>query len=143
MNLWLELLFVLVRAALISLGTLMVQRGWIAEETAQQFADPAAAWLAAGLFVIGVALGQSAWSKIKTAAAARLALMFPAGSPWHFVASAMREITKAALWRLARGTRGRRAEDNEHLYDAATAVRHVLVEHGYRDLLETDDEKSH
>ena len=143
MNLWLELLFVIVRAVLVSLGTLMVHRGWIAEETAQQFAEPAAAWIAAGLFVIGVALGQSVWSKVRTAAAARLALMFPAGSPWHFVLSAMREITRSALWRIARGARGRRTEDNEHLYDAATAVRHVLVEHGYHDLLEADDEKSH
>lgn len=143
MNLWLELLFVAVRAALVSLGTLMVHRGWIAEDMAKQLTEPAAAWIATGLFVIGVAVGQSAWSKVKIAAAAKIALMFPAGSPWHFVGSAMGEITRTALWRLARGARGRRAEENEHLHDAATAVRHVLVEHGYRDLLETDDETSH
>ena len=140
MNLWLELLFVAVRAGLVSLGTLMVHRGWIAEETATQFTEPAAAWIATGLFVIGVAIGQSAWSKVKTAAAARLALMFPAGSPWLFVMSAMREVTTNVLWKLARGKRG---PDNDHLYDATKAVRHVLVEHGYRDLLEADDEKSH
>jgi hypothetical protein len=128
MNVWAELVFVLVRATLISLGTLMAQHGWISETTAAHFSGPAAVWLSAGLFVIAAAIGQSAWSKIRTAAAARIALMFPAGTPAACVVSAMREVTRGALWSLASGVT---EEDRQHLRDAAAAVRRVLLRHGY------------
>ena len=127
MNLWIELLFVLIRATLISLGTLMAHHGWISEQTAAHFGGPAAIWLTAGLFVIAAAVGQSAWSKIRTAAAARLALLFPAGTPAAYVVSALREITRSALWALASGVA---EKDREELKNACDAVKRVLVRHG-------------
>ncbi|MCU1347673.1 MAG: hypothetical protein JWO56_703 [Acidobacteria bacterium] len=135
MNLWAELLFVLVRAVLISLGTLMAHHGWISETTATHVSGPAAAWLSAGLFVIAAAVGQSAWSKIRTAAAARLALMFPAGTPAACVIAAMREVTRSALWSLASGVTD---AERKQLRDAADAVRRVLVRHGYEPPAESD-----
>lgn len=128
MNVWAELLFVLIRAALISLGTLMAHHGWISEQTAAHFGGPAAVWLSAGLFVIAAAIGQSAWSKIRTAAAARLALLFPAGTPAACVVSAMREVTRSALWALASGVTDK---DREQLRNASAAVKRVLARHGF------------
>jgi len=138
MNVWAELLFVLVRATLISLGTLMAHHGWISESAAAHFGGPAAIWVTAGLAVIAAAVGQSAWSKIRTAAAARIALMFPAGTPAACVVSAMREITRGALWSLASGIT---EKDRQQLRDASAAVRRVLVRHGYE--LADDDDAAH
>lgn len=130
MNLYAELLFVLIRATLISLGTLMAQHGWISEQTAAHFSGPAAVWLTAGLFVIAAAVGQSAWSKIRTAAAARLALLFPSGTPAALVVSALRDVTRSALWALASGVT---EKDREQLRSACETVERVLVRHGYED----------
>lgn len=134
MNIWLELLFVLVRGALLSLGTLMVQHGWISEQTAMHFSGPAAIWLTAGVFVIATTLGHSAWSKVKATAAARIALMFPAGSPAALVIEAMKDVTKKSLWALARDlTKDDTDEDRQKLEKATEAVKGVLLEHGFSD----------
>jgi hypothetical protein len=128
-NIWVEFVFVLVRAGLVALGTLLVQHGWISQTTADNLTGPAAVWITAGAFVIFAALGQSVWSKIKAAAAARLALMFPAGSSSEEVRTAMTQLTRRSLWFLAKHLASKATDaDRRELESAFNAVRKVVVD---------------
>lgn len=131
MNIWIEFIFVIVRAGLVSLGTLMVQHGWISEQTAAHFSGPAAIWISAGLFIVGLSVGHSAWNKIKAAAIARIALMFPSSSPPAFVVAALQNFTKSALWYFATTFSATTSpEDKAKLQSAVQAIKKVLADNG-------------
>lgn len=110
----------------------MVNRGWIDQATADTYVGPASIWITAGLFLISITLGHSVWSKVKTAAAARLALMFPSNSPAWFVLSALRQVTVKSWWYFAKELARQTSEaDRKKLDEAIAAVKKTLEDHGF------------
>jgi hypothetical protein len=101
-NIYVELAFVIIRAGLIALGTLFVQHGWISQEAANHLTGPAAVWITAGASVLFLAIGQSIWSKIVKFAYAKVALLMPSGTEGVLVRLALKQLSKAAKWGLAR-----------------------------------------
>jgi hypothetical protein len=131
-NIYVEFFFVLVRAGLIALGTLFVQHGWITQPTADHFTGPAAVWITAGVSVLFFAIGQSAWSKVKAFALAKLSLLMPAGTEGVLARVALRQLSKAAQWGLARELNKRVDETDTSKIDAAMkTVKSVLEENGF------------
>lgn len=131
MNIWLRLVFVAVRAGLIAFGTLMVQRGWIDQATADTYTGDAAIWISSGLFVIVSVVGASAWEKIKHAAMTRLALMFPSGTSAGTIVATIPLLAKRSLWILAKGlTKDLSDVEARRLTEAQQAVIEVLSRNG-------------
>ena len=116
MNIWTEIVFALIRCASIITGTFLVIRGPVF----------------AGAVLIAAALLHSVWSKIYVAAAARLALMFPSGSPAWFVISAMKQVTVSSWWFFAKDLARQTSDGERHRHEQAIeAVRTTLAAHGF------------
>lgn len=115
-----SLLIVLIRAALIALGTLLVQHGYVTEATAQHVSSDAAIWIAAGVSVLLATSAHSLVEKVKAKALQQLALILPEGTSRGMLLSIASLLTRRSLVLLARGKVS--DEDLRKLADAKTKI---------------------
>lgn len=126
MNVYAEILFVIIRAILVTGGTFAVRHGWIAQATAAHFSTPAAVWLAAGLVVIFGALASAALAEARKSATAWLALRFPAGTPAGHVVAALEQLAGRSFWTLAKRLQEEvSGAEAAHVADAIATVQKV------------------
>lgn len=135
MNIGIRLVFVAVRAALIALGTLLVQKGLLSQSAADMLSGDAAIWIASGAFVLLGAVAHEAWEKVKHFALTQLALMFPAGTPAGTIVKALPFMTRRSWWFLAKRLAETKvsAEDAKRLDEAQIKVIEALQQFGWSD----------
>jgi hypothetical protein len=97
-----ETVLILVRAALLAIGTLAVQRGWISASQAHAVTGPAAGWIAAGIVTVAPTLAGSWWGRQRAAAIALLRHLLPPGVPLAAAEAVLRQLGWRVVVQLAR-----------------------------------------